>query len=208
MFDVRYHRVRQLPMSQHLEDRVPTRDLTHKPANASAGCSICGFQPISGSVIDAIPAILSIPTSYRAMLEHAGPLDQIDALVRTRPSPGAWSTLECVAHVGEVLHVAANHLVSIFDDTRRELPPHIEAPSAISNTTALRVVCAQLVAAAARLAQVVNGTAPEAWTRTARRGQITVSAAELLREALLDAHHHLHDIELALAFPATHSLAS
>src|SRR5207248_2236245 len=129
---------------------------------------------------DAIPVILSIPARCRALLERAGPFDEIDARVRLRPT-GEWSTVEYVAHVAEVLHVCANRLLCIVDDSRHDLTPaRVDAPTASSNAAPLPVVCAQLVAAAARLAHVVNEAPPEAWTRTKRRGRVDVSALELL----------------------------
>jgi hypothetical protein len=168
-------------------------------AHATGRCADCGFElPLTPT--DAVAVIVSLPARYRSLLDQADSSDTLDPLLHSRPRLGEWSVLEYVGHVSEVLHVCANRLVCLFDQTRAEVtPPPPEAPAVASNTVPVRVVCAQLVAAAARLAHAVNDAPMAAWTLTNRRGDVEVTAFELLRETLGDAHHHLHDIAHALA---------
>lgn len=160
-------------------------------------CNACGFDLTTTRPDDAVGMLLEFPGRYRELLMGDGRIEHNSEL-QARSQPSDWSAIEYTAHVAEVLHATSKRLILVFDRDERELPPHVEAVSAAARTAGPQIVLASLGAAVADLARIVNAARPDAWKLSAKHGDRTVTASELLCKALHEAHHHLGDAATAL----------
>ena len=192
---------RDIPVGTVFERRAP---------EPPARCSVCGFEPSELPGSDTVATILGLPGAFRAIFTGSGRVagpgrpEPIDDQVRTRTPPDGWSAIEYAAHVAEVLHETAMRLVLIFEGAGRVLPPpHTETANASARSASRVAVLASLGAGANELARVVSSASSNAWDLSAKRCDTSVSARDLLGEALHEAHHHLFDARQALgACPA------
>ena len=145
-------------------------------------CNQCGYQWDWSAPLEAVPVIMDIPARVMSALQEAALLD--------------GSALERGAQVAELLHATSKRLLLVFEQTRTDLtPPHTDTPPLPSTgMVSLPIVRAALCASAADLARTVSQARPQEWTFTARQEGRTVTAETLLREALANAHNHLHDL--------------
>jgi hypothetical protein len=156
------------------------------------------LDPTRDSPHDVVVALLGLTAQYRELLGDGSP-EQVERLL-ARSGPGSWSALDYVAHVAELLHSTSKRLLLLFEQPGREVsPPHLEAVSATARGANPRLVLAALGTAAEGLAHVVDEADPGAWRLSARRCGATVTAGELVGEALGEARRHLEDATEALA---------
>jgi hypothetical protein len=144
------------------------------------------------SATAAVTLLLDLPRDYRAALNAD------DAAVRARPNDLEWSAIEYAAHAAEVLHSTSKRLILVFEQADRDVsPPHLEAVRASARTESVESVLASLGSACRLLARVVDYTPDPLWDQTARRNGRSVTARDLLTDALHEAHHHARDARLA-----------
>ena len=176
-------------MSTNLGGRPGSIDTDASPG---APCATCGFVADAVAPSDAIAGLQSFPSRWRSTLAlHLDDPDPEAALVG-RPAPMAWSALEHAGHVRDVLHAFDIRLQRILREDEPVLPEtHVTPPSG-ANEQGMAVVLAALTVSADQLATTVALVPSSAWTRTARRAGRTISAIDLVREAVHEGTCHLH----------------
>jgi hypothetical protein len=153
---------------------------------------ICGYRSWHLTTCEALSTLLDLPTAYHAVF--AGPADD----VRTRADADGWTAIEYAAHVAEVLHGTRKRLVLVFERDDRDVSPAcLEAVRTAALAAQPEVVLASLSAACSDLARLVGSVADELWERTTSRDGTTVTARDLLADALHEAHHHARDAHAA-----------
>ncbi len=124
-----------------------------------------------------------------------------DGALRRRPAPDVWSALEYACHVRDVLAVFVERTrrTLVEDDPRFGWWDHDAAAVAERyNDQDPVVVAAAVVVAADELAVTVEAVPPDAWGRSARRGDgASFTLAGLARFVLHESHHHLRDATVA-----------
>ena len=145
-------------------------------------------------------ALMGVPSRYRNALAGYGSVDGIDAALRYRRDPTAWSALELITHVADSLHAAARCAVALRDGDRDRCvsPLHVDAPRAGANAAPALAALGALQAAATDLARAVCGLELDGSRPASRLGDTSREVRDLLELALHEAHHHLADVEVLL----------
>ena len=147
----------------------------------TGSCPTCGFDAASLSPPDAVVALRSLPRRFRAQV----PGDADD----TRTGDVAAAAVRAAASIAAI--AVQLHQVLVEESPSLAGPPDpapaqlVSADEAVDRLTHVVTYVAAL--AAAQPAQ--------AWTRVGRRGGSTVSAAELIRDAVHAGVHELRDAE-------------
>lgn len=171
-------------MSTNLGDAPPS-------ATTSGGCPTCGFMADKVTPQDAIVALRSFPARWRTAL--AVHLDDADpeAVLAERPAPGAWTALEHAGHVRDVLHALDIRVQRTLREDEPCLPAtHVTPPSG-ANLQGLAVVLAALTVSTDQFSQAIELVPAAHWSRRARRSGETITALDLIREAVHVGSHHL-----------------
>jgi hypothetical protein len=164
----------------------------------TGACSTCGHDPQAVGPDDAVVALRSFPTRWRATL--AVHLDDPDpqATLTTRPSANAWSALEHAGHVRDVLHALDIRLQRILREDEPVLPEtHVTPPSG-ANEQGMAVVLAALTVSTDQFSQTIELMPAAAFERKARRAGIMITALDLVREAVHEGTHHLREAALTM----------
>jgi hypothetical protein len=184
------------PVIRGAGDLASVTDLAGRASRRVEPCPRCGFTADALAIDGAVVLVLAIPSQYRELLAGFGALEDIDDRLRYRQDAQAWSALERIAHVADVLHASAKCEVAILDGDRdRFAPVHVDAPRAGTNAAPSRVVLGSLFAAATDLGRALSRAAPDDWGDRTRRGSPGVSMQEVFDDALHESRHHLGDVE-------------
>lgn len=157
----------------------------------SGGCSTCGFVADKVTPQDAIVALRSFPARWRTAL--AVHLDDADpeGVLTVRPTPTAWSALEHAGHVRDVLHALDIRVQRTLREDEPVLPAtHVTPPSG-ANEQGMAVVLAALTVSTDQFSQTIELVPSSQWSRQARRSGETITALDLIREAVHVGSHHL-----------------
>ena len=158
----------------------------------SAGPCGCGFDPDGVRPAEAVVALRSLSRRWRSVLAFDLDSAEPEHVLTARPM-GGWSALEHAGHVRDVLHALGIRLQRVLREVDPVLPEtHVTPPSG-ANEQGPGVVLAALSLTAEQLAQAVEMTQPTEWLRTGLRGSHTITAIDLVREAVHEAIHHLHE---------------
>ena len=173
-------------MSTNLGDASGALDFATTDA-----CSTCGFRASRITPDDAVLALRSFPARWRhALAVHLDDADP-EAMIAGRPSAVDWSALEHAGHVRDVLHALDIRLQRVLREDEPVLPEtHVTPPSG-ANEQGLAVVMAALTVSTDQFSQTIELTPSAAWGRRARRAGSTVTALDLIREAVHEGVHHL-----------------
>jgi hypothetical protein len=157
-------------------------------------------NPASDGAHEVVVSLLVLSEQYQALFDRGSQTAELEEWLQARERPGAWSVVDYMEHVAELLHSTSKRLLRVFDEPGRELsPPHLEAVSASARDASPRVALASLRAAAELLAHVVDEADRAAWLVSAKRGGTCVTAGELVAEALGETRRHLDDAANALS---------
>ena len=157
----------------------------------TGACSTCGFDPERVQPSDAVIALRSFPSRWHRVL--AVHLDDADPqeVPACRLTPSTWSALDHAGHVRDVLHALDIRLQRVLREDEPVLPEtHVTPPSG-ANEQGIAVVMAALTVGIDQFSQTIELVAPAAWGRRARRAGRTVTALDLIREAVHEGSHHL-----------------
>lgn len=120
-------------------------------------------------------------------------------LVRERPQPHVWSTLEYACHVRDVHRVFAERLRLMLAQETPTFPNWDQDATAVEQRYAEQdpaLVGAELLDAAADVADLYDHVPPDAWGRRGVRSNGSEFSVESLgRYHLHDIEHHLWDVE-------------
>lgn len=160
---------------------------------AMAGsCATCGFEPDDLSPEGAVDFLQELPTQWRSAL--AVQLDDADPgrALSDGSTATAWSALEHAGHVRDVVHALDIRLQRVLREDEPTIPETHVTPPAGANEQGLAVILAALTMTADQMSGTVDRTPATAWARTAQRRQQSVTALDLVREAVHEGRHHLH----------------
>lgn len=165
------------------------------PRIQQEACPQCGFDPASLPPDTLGDLAVELGAKWRAFLVEAD-----DTYLRAIPEPGVNSPLQYGAHVRDILKVYGERMVL---GVEHESPtvPIFNPPQEVweeYNRLGAEELADDLEARAGRLAEIVAGMDPSAWSRIVvnDRGQYgvyTFTVAGLARNAVHEAHHHLLD---------------
>lgn len=153
-------------------------------------CS-CGFTGPDLAPSDAATALREFPLRWRDALAVLLDAPDPDAVLTGRPAPGRWSALEHAGRVRDVLHALDIRIQRVLREDEPVLPETHVTPPAGANEQGVAVVLAALAVSADQLADTVDATPAAGWNRTGRRAGLSVTAGDLVREAVHEATHHL-----------------
>jgi len=173
-------------------------DAAQATITTSGGCPTCGFVADKVTPQDAIVALRSFPARWRAAL--ALHLDDPDpaSVLTMRPSATAWSALEHAGHVRDVLHALDIRVQRTLREDEPVLPAtHLTPPSG-ANEQGVAVVLAALTVSTDQFSQTIELIPASQWTRQARRTGETITALDLVREAVHIGSHHLRQATATL----------
>lgn len=155
-------------------------------------CPECGFDASGFDVRDVGGLIRDNTGSWLAALD--APAD----LLRARPRPDRWSTLEYAAHVRDVHRLYLERLTMMLDEENPLYPNWDQDATAVAsayNDEDPVAVAAELDAAAEALAAAFDAVAAEDWERRGRRGDGAEFTVETFARYLMhDPVHHLWDV--------------
>ncbi len=160
-------------------------------------CEECGFDPLGTDPADLPGAVRGLSRRFRAPLTRFLPGEDPSVIVRARPEPTTWSALEYTCHTRGALALFDRRIRLALeeDDPVLEWWDH-EAAAVDEAYNAEDPVAAAdgLAAAAEGLAATLASVPPDAWDRTARRGEDRFTVVGMGRYALHEGHHHLLDV--------------
>ncbi len=159
--------------------------------DAMGSCTTCAFVPAKLTPTDAVVALRSFPARWRGAL--AVHLDDPDpaATLSGRPSASGWSALEHAGHVRDVLHSLDIRLERLFREDEPVLPDTPVTPPSGANEQGAAVILAALTVSTDQFSQTVEFAPAAAWGRRGRRSGQTITALDLVREAIHEGSHHL-----------------
>lgn len=160
---------------------------------APEGRCACGFDSTVLTPADAATGLRSLAHRWRSVLAFDLDAAEPDSVLAARPSPGGWSALEHAGHVRDVLHALSIRLGRVLREERPVLPQTHDTPPSGANEQGPGVVLAGLALTAEQLAECIEGTAATEWHRSGLRGPDDVRAIDLMREAVHEGVHHLHE---------------
>lgn len=153
-------------------------------------CPECGFDAAEVSVADVGSSTRSSAESWRRALQTEG--------VTTRRRPDRWSTLEYACHVRDVFRLFDRRLelmLTVDDPSFENWDQDATAVEDGYDTQDPRVVSAELVEAALRVAERFDSVAADQWHRRGTRSDGAVFTVEsFARYFLHDPIHHLWDV--------------
>ena len=160
-------------------------------------CGECGFDYDATDLATVADAVRGLGRRYRAPLTRGLPEEDLDAVLRRRPSPEVWSALEYACHARDALALYDWRIDRVLTRSRPELPA-MRRDEVVSerayNTQAPADVTDELAAAAAGLADRLRAVPDDGWDRVGVREGDELSVAWMARNALHEGSHHLLDI--------------
>lgn len=161
-------------------------------------CEACGFDGGQYNDVSLLEGLRALGPRWRLLLESAG------SLLKVRPEPAVWSSLEYAAHSRDItaLHVFGVQQALTLDEPSF---PAIDAEDLIESAVAgysdaePAPVVDALEAHADRLAQLAEAGGPAAWTRGLVIGNDRSDVRRLVEHALHDSLHHVDDVERGFA---------
>jgi hypothetical protein len=165
------------------------------PRTATDACPQCGFHAAALPRSALAPTLLDSAAAWQEFLLAAE-----DAYLRTNPEPGVFSPLQYGAHVRDILRVYGDRVLLAVEQENPTFPqfnPEEDVWEAY-NQLAAAELAVDLDAQARRLAGILEGLAPEGWSRTLTRdggkdGVFTFTVSGQACYAVHEAHHHLLD---------------
>ena len=160
-------------------------------------CPDCGVDYKTISPRDASGAVRSFPRRYRSVLTHFEPDEDLEEVIRRRPSPEVWSALEYTAHVAETLDLMAPTLRQIVNEDNPHLyafdPDEQADGQSYNNWTVLEAI-GELESACADLSMAIEYTPASDWNRVGTFDYGEREAIDVARNAVHEGTHHLRDI--------------
>jgi hypothetical protein len=153
-------------------------------------CPDCGLDTRTLARADVPGLLRANAQAWPAVLAAPG--------ARRRPGPGTWSPLEYGCHVRDVFRRFDGRLVLMLTEDGPLFPNWDQDATAIEDRYAEQdpaTVAADLLSAAATLADRFDGVSAEQWQRTgARSDGARFTVETFARYFIHDPVHHLHDV--------------
>ena len=160
-------------------------------------CAECGFDFDATDPADATDLVRAAGDRYRRPLSRGLRDEDLDALLRVKPTPTAWSALEYACHVRDVLDLNVERITRMLAEDRPGLQPMNRDAVAVErayNAQRPEQVADELAASSDRLAALLASVAGDDWQRTAVRAGVELSIDWMARNVAHECTHHLLDI--------------
>ena len=160
-------------------------------------CEQCGFEFDATAPSAAADAVRAAGERYGRPLRRGLPGEDLDSLLRVKPTPETWSALEYACHVRDVLDLNVARITRMLAEDRPELHPMNRDAIAVErryNEQRPPDVADELAASAERLAATFASVGDGDWDRTAVREGIELSVDWMARNVVHECTHHLLDI--------------
>jgi hypothetical protein len=134
---------------------------------------------------------------YRPPLTRGLKDEDLDTVIRTRPSPQTWSALEYACHVRDVMALYDFRIAQAIASDRPEVPAmgrDVVAVERAYNTQDPVQVVSELATEADRLAERLASVTADGWDRVVTRDGQELSVTWMARNAVHEGNHHLLDI--------------
>lgn len=167
------------------------------PPAAGWVCAECSFAYDTIDPTSVGPLLRPWASRFHVPLTRGLPGDNLDEIVRTRPTPGTWSPLEYVCHVRDCLELYHWRIGRALAEPRPIVPAMGRDQIAIDrdyNGQDPGRVLHQLDTAAVALADLLSSIEGAAWDRVAVREGDEMTIAWMARNVLHECTHHLLDI--------------
>jgi DinB family protein len=157
----------------------------------SQRCAECGFDPSATSHTDVAGHIRTDAAKWPQRLSRPD--------VTERPRPTVWSPLEYGCHVRDVHRIYHERVRLMLDEDQPHFPNWDQDATAVEDDYGSQdptVVAAELVDAAAAMADTYERVPPDAWSRRGHRSngsEFTVASIAIYH--LHDIVHHAHDVD-------------
>jgi S-DNA-T family DNA segregation ATPase FtsK/SpoIIIE len=160
-------------------------------------CTECGFDYDDTPAAGAAAAIRDLPRRYRPGLTRGLPGEDLDALVRVRPTDSTWSALEYACHMRDVLAVYDERVEIVTRERLQAVPAMRRDDVAIernynaqSTADVLDAIAVNAEALAARLDSLADGD----WECAVIREGESLTVDWMARNVVHEGRHHLLDI--------------
>ncbi|HEX3812356.1 MAG TPA: DinB family protein [Mycobacteriales bacterium] len=154
-------------------------------------CPECGFDPLTIDRTQVGRLVAQNAATWADLLRGA-------AEIRRRPKPDVWSTAEYGCHVRDVYRLFLERLDLMLTEDAPRFANWDQDETAIANRYSEQdpaTVAAELVAAAAPLADRFNGVSGAEWDRTGNRSDGSHFTVDTFARYLLhDLVHHVYDV--------------
>jgi hypothetical protein len=160
-------------------------------------CTECGFDYDDTPAAGAAAAIRDLPRRYRPGLTRGLPGEDLDALVRVRPTDSTWSALEYACHVRDVLSLYDDRIATVTRERQPELSAMRRDEVVIErsyNTQAPTAVLDAIAVNAEALATRLDGVTDADWMRAGFRDGEALTVDWMARNVVHEGRHHLLDI--------------
>jgi hypothetical protein len=164
-------------------------------AMAGWTCPQCGLDYDTVTPAGMPAAIRAFPAQFARYLAVEG--DRTEATLRQRPDEKTWSVVEYTMHVAELFDLFADVLqrIAAEDNPVFDFPdPDERAGEAGYNERAIAAVVAEMESGGARLADVMEATPADAWSRPGTFPWGERSMLTMGQNAVHEGRHHLLDV--------------
>ena len=160
-------------------------------------CPECGFDFDGTDVGSTADAVRAFGRRYRPPLTRGMPGEDLDALLRLRPSDDTWSALEYACHVRDVMALYEDRIGRAVTAERPQVPAmgrgllaEERAYNAQDPVQVVEELATESARVADRLATINGGT----WDRVVVRDGEELTVAWMARNVVHEGNHHLLDI--------------
>jgi hypothetical protein len=171
------------------------------PPGPGWACTECGFEYDPWGPAEIADAFRGFGRRYRTPLSKGLPGEDLDALVRTRPTPDTWSALEYACHARDVFLVTEHRIGRVLTEDRpqfRRVDPDAGAVERDYNGQDPASVVVEIDDVTRALAERLDGLPADAWERAGVREGEDLTVHWLAVNAVHEGAHHLLDIGRAL----------
>jgi hypothetical protein len=164
-------------------------------------CAECFFEYDVWTPATIVEAFAGFGRKFRVPLTRGLPGEDLDALLRTRPTPETWSALEYACHTRDAFGVTDHRIGKILTQDRpefRRVDPDAGAVERNYIAQDPATVVGEIDAVAHTLADRLVGLPSDDWARVGVREGEDLTVHRLAVNAVHEGAHHLLDIGRAL----------
>lgn len=161
-------------------------------------CQECSFSFDATDPKTVAESIAKVGKRLRAPLTRGLKEEDLDAVIRTRPTPEQWSALEYACHVRDAMGINVDRYKSIMlgDEIPEFVPFDVDGVVISDNYNGQDplVVADEIDAVAAELSAAIGSVGDDDWERYGTRGDLVFTLDWMARNIQHEVDHHLLDI--------------
>jgi hypothetical protein len=164
-------------------------------------CAECLFEFDAWEAAAIVEAFAAFGRKYGAPLTRGLPGEDLDTLLRTRPTADTWCALEYACHARDVFRVTEHRIGRALGEDRpefRRIDPDAGAADGNYIGQDPATVVTEIADVTGALSERLRGLTTEEWTRAGVREGEDLSVHWLAVNAVHEGQHHLLDIGRSL----------